>query len=81
MPIVIALRNQKTPEHNFNDIFLLVKEQDFPIEAVELIKYRIEEGLKSNEISTIEDILAIAEITIEENNGTLIPFILYNVLY
>lgn len=62
-------------------VYLLVKEQNFPIEGVELIKYRIKEGLKSGENLTQEDIIAIAELTVEEFNGTLIPFILYNVLY
>lgn len=81
MPAVIALRNLETPEHNLGDVYLLVKEQNFPVEAVELIKFRIKEGLKSGEILIKEDILAIAEITIEEYNGTIIPFALYNVLY
>jgi recombinational DNA repair protein RecR len=71
VPIIIILNPKSV---GFREVYFLIKEQVFPIEGIRLLKTRCENLLKFEENYTIDDIIAIAEETIEEFGGTCYPF-------
>ena len=78
MPAVIALKDcVDSADNPISDMYFLIMEQDFPYQAVELLQQRIRDFTQLEKNYTKEDIIAIAEGTIAEYNGTLIPFVLY----
>jgi len=76
VPIILMLRTEGERE-----IFFLLKENFFPLEAVQLLKTRLSNHIQFNEDWTREELVQIAEMTIEEYGGTMIPFTLFNVKY
>lgn len=82
MPSVIRLHDclDETRDKQ-RDLYFLVKEEDFPANAVYKIQYRIEEFIKVEKTYTREKLIEIAEDVIEEYKGTIIPFKLYDVSY
>lgn len=76
MPIIFALKNDKE-----RDIYFLIKESFFPFEAVQLLKTRLNNYVKFNEDYNREELIQIAEITLEEYDCTLIPFTMFNIKY
>lgn len=82
MPSVIALKDCLDETRvKLRDLYFLVKEEDFPIEAIQLLQNQVKEFIKTEKTYTREDIIEIAEDIIEEYKGTLIPFKLYLVSY
>jgi hypothetical protein len=80
MPTVIALKQDQT-DKKVKDLYFLIKEEEFPVEAVQLIQNQIKDFINEAKSWSREDLIAIAENIIEEYNGTLIPFKLYLVSY
>ena len=78
IPSAIVLKDDRK---QVSDIYLLIVEEDFPIEAVQLIQNQIKEFIKDNESYTREELIAIAEELVEEYNGSLVNFKLYLVSY
>lgn len=78
VPSAIVLKDDRK---QVSDIYLLIVEEDFPIEAVQLIQNQIKEFIKDNESYTREELIAIAEELVEEYNGSLVNFKLYLVSY
>lgn len=78
MPSAIVLKDDRK---QVSDIYLLIVEEDFPIEAVQLIQNQIKAFIKDNETYTREELIAIAEELVEEYNGSLVNFKLYLVSY
>ena len=76
MPIIFVLRSDTERE-----IYFLVKENFFPLEGVQLLKTRLTNHVKYTEDWTREELVQIAEMTIEEYDCTLIPFTLFNIKY
>lgn len=82
MPSVIVLRDLLDERDiRQNDLYFLVKEENFPIEAIQFIQNEIKKFIKENENYTREELIAITEDIVEEYNGTLVNFKLYLVAY
>lgn len=62
-------------------LYFLIKEEDFPIEAVQLIQNQLDVFTSYKKSYTQKDLIEIAEDIIEQYNGTLIPFKLYKVSF
>lgn len=74
MPIIFVLKKETERE-----IYFLIKETFFPIEGVELLKTRLSNHVKFNKDWTREELIVIAEDTIEEYDCTLVPFTLFSI--
>jgi hypothetical protein len=79
MPSVIILKDQN--ETPLRDLCFLIKEEDFPIEAVQLIQNQVKQFISDEKKYTEEELIAIVEEITAEYSGTLIPFKLYFVSY
>jgi len=78
MPSVIILKDDRK---QVSDIHLLIVEEDFPIEAVQLIQNQVKAFIKDNPSYTKEELITIAEEITDEYNGSLVNFKLYLVSY
>jgi len=76
MPVIFSLKTEGERE-----IYFLIQESFFPIEGVQLLKTRLSNHIKLNSDWIREELIVIAETTIEEYGGTIVPFTLFNVKY
>lgn len=76
MPVIFALRTEGERE-----IYFLIQESFFPIEGIQLLQTRLSNHIKLHSDWAREELVQIAEVTIEEYGGTLVPFTLFNVKY
>jgi hypothetical protein len=82
MPSVVVLKDcLGKSKILYKDLYFLIKEEDFPIEAVQLIQDQVKQFTQTNDEYTRDDLVALAEDIIERYKGTLIPFKLYLVSY
>jgi len=76
VPVILRLFHE-----NERDIFFLLKESFFPLESVQLLKVLLSNHVQFTEDWKREELIQIAEMTIEEYGGTMIPFTLFNIKY
>lgn len=76
VPVIFALKTEGERE-----IYFLIQESFFPLEGVQLLKTRLSNHMKFNSDWTREELIVIAENTIEEYDCTIVPFTLFNVKY
>jgi len=76
MPIIFVLKNE-----NERDIYFLIKESYIMPEALELLQTRLSNHIKFNEEWTRDELVVIAEDTLDEYDCTLIPFTLFSIQY
>lgn len=84
MPTIILLKNiiESPKIEEQRDLCVLVKEGQFPVKRIELMRQRINSHIAVNRDTwTHEEILLIAEETVEEFGGTIMPFEQYTVAY
>jgi len=81
MPSVIVLQDSRDIVEKLKNLYFLVREEDFPVEAVQFVQNQIVEFTKDHPSCTRDDLIELVEDIVEEYAGTLIPFKLYLVHY
>jgi hypothetical protein len=76
VPVIFTLKTEGERE-----IYFLIQESFFPLEGVQLLKTRLTNHIKFSDSWTRAELIIIAENTIEEYGGTIVPFTLFNVKY